>query len=84
MCNKSPSVAYYEHKIKTTKKSQLLIEWSDAPLTEKERQFLVDVLERTPLKELSAKYYMTDSGISKYKRRIFEKLHQFDMFQIRK
>lgn len=84
MCTKSPSVAYYNQKIRTTKKSQLLIEWADAPLTEKEKNFLLDVLEKTPIKELSSKYCMTDSGISKYKRRIFEKLHQFDMFQIRK
>lgn len=84
MCTKSPSVAYYEHKIKTTKRSQLIIEWADAPLTTKERNFLLDILEKLPIKELSAKYYMTDSGISKYKRRIFEKLHQFDMFQLRK
>jgi hypothetical protein len=84
MCTKSPSVAYYNNKIRTTKKSQLLIEWADAPLTEKEKSFLLDVLEKLPLKELSSKYYMTDSGISKFKRRIFEKLHQFDMFQIRK
>jgi len=79
MGTKSPSVSYYENKIKTTKRSVLLYEWSEAPITARDREFLVDIMEGLSLKELADKYYLTPSGITKYKRRLLTQLHRFDM-----
>lgn len=84
MCRKTPAVAYYEKKLKITKKTILFQEWEEAPLTEREKNFLKDVYFCIPLKILSENYGLTISGISKFKKKIFEKMHNFDIYNNQK
>ena len=81
MSAKSVSVAYYSRKIKTTKKSDLIREWEDAPISQREFEFLCALVDRLSYKQLSAKFNLSESGISKWKRKLYERLHFFDMNQ---
>ena len=79
MCKKTPSVMYYNNKIKTTKKSELFRELDDAPITIKEYAFISDVIYGLSIKELASKYKTTPSRISQWKRELFERLHTYEM-----
>lgn len=81
---KSPSVAYYIIKIRTTPKSALYAELEDAPLRSREYAFISDIIEGLNMKELSDKYNLSQSRIAKWKREIFEKMHSYDMACIRR
>lgn len=78
MCVRTPEAAYYNRKIKTTSRRQLRTEWEDAPLTRRDKEFLLDLAEGDTLKELADKYCISVSGVSKWKLRVFKILHRFD------
>lgn len=76
---KSPAVAYYARKIKTTRRSLLQAEIEDAPLNNNERSFLIDIVAGLSYKELAYKYSLSQSRIAKWKRNVFERMHKYDM-----
>lgn len=78
-----PEISYYAKKLKTSSKSQLLKEWSEAPLSSRDIELLTDVSNRAKEKELAIKYNMTVSGISKWKSRLFTVLHNYDIAQLK-
>lgn len=78
-----PEISYYAKKLKTSSKSQLLKEWSEAPLSSRDIELLTDVSNRAKEKELAIKYNMTVSGISKWKSRLFTLLHNYDIAQLK-
>lgn len=78
MCTRTPETAYYVRKLQTTGRTQLHDEWSDAPITRRDRDFLRDISDGATLKELSEKYSLSISGISKWKSRVYKRLHRFD------
>ena len=80
---KSPSTAYYENKMLITGRAELLHEWLNAPITKRDRELLCDLLDRMTIKELSAKYFITESGVTKWKTRLFAQLHRYDMRMIK-
>lgn len=75
---KTPAVAYYSRKIKTTKRSTLYDQIEDAPLKKAERNFLFDIIEGLSYKELAIKYCKSESRIYKWKRELFERMHKYD------
>ena len=79
MCKKSPAVKYVYRKILTTRKSELLEQLEESPLTKNELSFIKDVIDGMSLTELSDKYNKTYSRISQWKREVFEKVHAFDI-----
>lgn len=79
MCKKSPSIVYVYKKIRTTKKSVLLTQLKESPITESEYSFICDIISGQSIKELSAKYNKTPSRISQWKRELCEKIHAFDI-----
>lgn len=83
MCRKTPAFAYYNHKIKTTRKSILIKEWQDAPITNLDLEFLQGILNGLSYQELSEHFNKSESRIGQWKRSLFEKLHRFDMQKLR-
>lgn len=80
---KSPPLVYFYKKVRTTKKS-ILFEWlDDSPLTSKEFAFISDVIEGLSLIELADKFHKTPSRISHWKREVCEKIHAFDIANIK-
>lgn len=80
---KSPSLAYFYKKVRTTRKS-ILFEWlDDSPLTTREFAFISDVIEGLSLVELSDKFHKTPSRISHWKREVCEKIHAFDIANLK-
>lgn len=75
---KTPAVAYYSRKIRTTTRSQLYDQIEDAPLKRADRNFLYDIIEGLSYKELSLKYSKSESRIYKWKRELFERMHKYD------
>jgi hypothetical protein len=78
MCKKSPAVAYYSRKIKTTSRSELIDEIMDSPLSQKDISFMIDILDGMSYQELATKYNKSKPRISQWKRTCFEKLQYFD------
>lgn len=76
---KSPAVAYYTRKIRSTDRFTLYNEIDNAPLTRKDRHFLYDIIEGLSYKELAVKYCISEAGIYKWKRKTFETMHRFYM-----
>lgn len=80
---KSPPLVYFYKKVRTTKKS-ILFEWlDDSPLTSKEFAFISDVIEGLSLIELADKFHKTPSRISHWKREVCEKIHAFDIANLK-
>lgn len=79
MCRKSPSISYVYKKINLTKKSILLKQLKDCPLTDAEFQFMLGVISGFSIKELSAKFHKSQSRTASWKREICEKIHAFDI-----
>lgn len=75
---KTPAVAYYTRKIRSTPRSRLYDEIEDAPLKKQDRNFLYDIIEGLSYKELSIKYCKSQSRIYKWKRELFERMHKYD------
>lgn len=76
---KSTSVAYYTRKIRLTERPVLLDELKNAPLRKRDYEFILDIVEGMQYKELSIKYCKSESRICKWKRELFEQLHQYDI-----
>jgi len=83
MCRKTPAFAYYNRKLKTTRKSVLLTEWQDAPITQIEFEFLQEILNGKSYQELAEQFNKSVSRIGQWKRSLFEQLHRFDMQKLR-
>lgn len=80
---RSTEVAYVQRKFRTTAKTEFITELEEMPLTSRERAFLVDVfLQGQQLKELSEKYNLTISRISRWKRELCAIIHHYDMRQV--
>ena len=84
MCKKTPSVNYVYRKIQTTKKSELYRQLEDSPLSVQEFAFMCDVVAGLNLKELSAKYHKSYSRVSQWKRELCDKLHAFDLANLKR
>lgn len=84
MCRKSPSLFYFCKKLRTTPKSEFY-EWlDDSPLNTREYAFICDVVEGFSLTELADKYHKTASRCSHWKREVCEKLHQYDIANLKR
>lgn len=79
MCKKTPSVNYVYKKIRTTRKSDLLKQLEDIPLSAREYSFMCDIIAGLDLTDLAEKYHKTYSRVSQWKREVFEKIHAFDV-----
>lgn len=75
---KTPAVAYFDHKIKTTPRRKMYEQIEDAPLKKIDRHFLYDVIEGLSYKELSEKYNKSESRIYQWKRQLYELLSKYD------
>lgn len=76
---KSPAVIYVYKKIRTTKRSALLEQLEEVPLTERDFSFVCDIIAGLSITELSEKFGRTPSRISQWKREVCEKIRDFDM-----
>lgn len=76
--NKTPAVAYYSRKIRTTDRETLFNEIENAPLKKMERYFLWDIVEGMTYKELAVKYNKSEARIYQIKRKIFEFMTLYD------
>ncbi len=84
MCKKSPSVAYFEKKYRTTKKSEFFDWLDDSPLNTRDYSFISDVVEGLSNKELADKYHKSESRIARWKREVCEKLQEYDVATLRR
>ena len=81
---KSPSLNYFYNKLKTTKKSELYAQLEDSPLSVREYAFICDVIAGLDLNELAEKYHKTYSRVSQWKREVCEKIHAFDIANLKR
>lgn len=81
MCQKTPCVAYCIRLLQTTGKKALYEIIEDMPLKTRDYAFLADVIEGLDNEALMKKYKKSQSRITQWKRRSFEKLHQFIIAQ---
>lgn len=79
MYKKSPSICYVQTKINTTKKSALIAQLKEIPLTAREFDFICDIISGLSIKELAAKHNKTPARISQMKREVCQKIHRFDL-----
>lgn len=84
MCKRTPSVNYVYKKIHTTKKSEIYRQLEDSPLSVHDYAFICDVIAGLNLKELSAKYHKSYSRVSQWKREVCEKVHAFDLANLKR
>lgn len=78
---KTPSVAFVERAIHTTRKQDLYAILDDAPMRTKDYAFLSDIIEGLDNSALINKYKKSQSRISQWKRRVFEQLHHYMIAQ---
>lgn len=79
MCRKSPSINYFYKKVRTTKKTVLMEQLQESPLTLAEFNFILSIIDGMSIKELSEKFHKTPSRISQWKREVCEKIQTFDL-----
>lgn len=79
MCTKTPAVAYYINKMKTTARSRIKEQLQDAPVSRTDRSFLLDIYDGLTYEELAEKFNKTKSGIAQWKRRLCERMLRFDL-----
>lgn len=79
MCKKSPSINYFLRKMNTTKKSELVEQLQESPLSAQEFNFILCIMDKMSIAELSDKFHKSPSRISQWKREVCEKIHAFDM-----
>ena len=84
MCKKSPSVAYFDKKRRTTKKSEFYDWLDDSPLSTKDYALISDVVEGLSNKELADKFHKSESRIARWKRDVCEKLHEYDIATLKR
>lgn len=80
---KTPAVAYYSRKIRTTDRETLFEEIENAPLKKVERHFLWDIVEGLTYKELADKYNKSEARVYQIKRNIFEQMTRYDHRRLR-
>lgn len=78
MCKKSVAVLFISRQIKTTPSSCFNHLINESPLSEKDKQFIQDIKKGYSYKELAYKWCKSESTIYKWKRNIFETLHDFE------
>lgn len=76
--NKTPAMAYYSRKIRTTDRVTLSEEIENAPLKKMERHFLWDIVEGMTYKELADKYNKSEARVYQIKRKLFEFMTMYD------
>jgi len=81
---KTPAVNYVCKKFSTTKKSVLYKQLQDCPLSMRDYSLACDMINGLSITELSEKYYKTPSRISQWKREVCEKIHAFDVANIKR
>lgn len=81
---KTSGMAYITRKIQTTSRIQMEQFIEDSPLKNKDKIFMLDILNGMSLKELEYKYEKSQSRIAQWKRSTFEKLHYYEYAQLRK
>ena len=79
MCKKSPAVNYVYKKISTTRKSEIIEQLKDSPLTERELELIEGMIRGQSIVELSEHFHLSHSRISEWKREVCEKIHSFDL-----
>ena len=84
MCKKSPSVAYFDKKRRTTKKSEFYDWLDDSPLSAKDYALISDVVEGLSIKELADKFHKSESRIARWKRDVCERLHEYDIATLKR
>lgn len=84
MCRKTPAVSYFYKKVQITRKSELLQQLEDTPLSVRDYTFITDVIDGLSLKELSEKYHVSVSRVTKWKREACEKVHKFDVANLKR
>ena len=84
MCRKSPSLAYFYKKQRTTSKSELYDWLDDSPLNSRDYAFISDVIEGFSLTELSDKYHKTASRCSHWKREVCDRLQEYDIANLKR
>lgn len=78
MSAKLPAIAYYTYKVRTTGKRELIEELKNAPISEKDFNFLLDIINGFSYKQLADKYEKSEARIYQWKRNLFERLHRYD------
>lgn len=84
MCRKTPAVAYVYKKISITRKSVLYAWLEDSPLNVRDFAFTCDIVAGLSIQELADKYNKTPARISQWKREVCEKIHAFDIANIKR
>lgn len=84
MCKKSPAVNYVYKKISTTRKSELFEQLKDSPLTERELDLIDKMVRGQSIVELSDHFHLSYSRISEWKREVCEKIHSFDLANLKR
>ena len=84
MCRKTPAVAYVYKKISITRKSVLYAWLEDSPLNTRDFAFMRDIVAGLSIQELADKYNKTPARISQWKREVCEKIHAFDIANIKR
>lgn len=84
MSKKTPALSYFYKKIETTKKSVLYNQLEDSPLSVHEYSFACDLIAGLTLLELSEKYHLSYSRTSQWKREVCEKIHTFDLANLKR
>lgn len=82
MCRKSPAMAYFSKKIKLTARSELIDEIMDSPLSMRDINFMMDIIEGLSYLELAEKYSKSKARISQWKRTCFELLHRYEISKL--
>lgn len=78
MCVKTPTMAYYCHRVRSSSRSDLFRIIDDSPLTDQDRKFVKDILVGLSYKELANKYGISKSTVSYRKRKIYELLANYE------
>ena len=76
---KSPSVAFFYKKIRTTGKDELETYLRNAPLNYNELQFMLNVIEGYTNTELSYLHQKSRSRVAQIKRELFTRLHAYEI-----
>lgn len=79
MSKKSIGLTYYKNKIKVTPKSQLLTQLRDAPISDKDYNFMIEVLSGSSYSELARTFQKSEARIYQWKRTLFQKLYEYDI-----
>lgn len=68
-------MAFITRFVRTTGRYELLEVLDGSPLTRRDKELMIDVIEGASYKELAAKYALTTGGVYQWKRKVYENLH---------